>query len=85
MAIEIRRLKIMCMTIGHESWIGLGNFDIFFFYWVIILSKQTGLDPENFRINANTFKRLPQYLKFEGGLTLYLCIYLARIFNLIFV
>ncbi len=73
------------MTIGHESWIGLGNLEVFEFHWVIILSKQIGLDPENFRINTNTSKRLPQYLKFEGGPILYLYVYLARIFNLIFV
>jgi hypothetical protein len=73
------------MTIGHESRIGLGSLEVFEFYWVITLSKQIGLDPENFRINANIFKRLPQYLKFEGGPILYLCVYLARIFNLIFV
>ncbi len=73
------------MTIGHESWIGLGSLEVFDFYWVIILNEQIGLDPENFLIKANTFKRLPQYLKFEGGPILYLCVYLARIFNLIFV
>ncbi len=73
------------MTIGHESWIGLGSLEVFEFYWVIILNKQIGLDPENFLIKANTFKRLPQYLKFEGGPILYLCVYLASIFNLIFV
>ena len=56
------------MTVGHESWIELGTLEIFWvFYWVNILSKQIGLDPENSLINADVYKRLPQYLKLEGG------------------
>ncbi len=71
---------------GHESWIGLGSLEIFWvFYWVNILSKQIGLDLENSLINADVYKRLPQYLKFEGGPILNLYVYLTCIFNLIFV
>ncbi len=51
------------------------------------LKRQIGLEPKNSLSNAEVFKRLPQYLKIEGGPTLYLFIYdhLTRIFNLIYV
>ena len=65
------------MTTGHASWIGLGSLEIFWvFYWVNILSKQIGLDPENSLINADVYKRLPQYLKLEGGPILFLSLFL---------